>query len=69
MEEFKHKFRFIAAENILKKFDGELTLQVAIALDIADRRLASKSTRLTKNVTEDEWKILQMSKEESQSLE
>ena len=72
---FYQEFRVVYAESLLKKFDGELTLQDLVAFNIAVKRLNRKDPEimdeyystiygleLVTYVTDDEWKILQMPK-------
>ena len=58
-ELFRQEFQIVAADSILKRFDGDLNLQILVSLNIAEKRLDSKLFPTVVNETE--WKILQMS--------
>ena len=55
------EYRALQAESILKEFNGELTSQILVALNIAEKRLQSNSDELI--VTESEWEILEITKD------
>lgn len=53
---FTREYRVIFAESILKKFDGKLTPQVRVSLEIAERRLVGEAEPLVNGV---DWAVLQ----------
>ena len=59
-EPFRQHFRRILAESVLKKFDGELTLQTLLALNITESRLLSDEPL----VDDAQNEVLKMSKQE-----
>ena len=59
-EPFRQQFRRNLAESLLKKFDGELTLQTLLALNITESRLLSDEPLVNDAHNE----VLKMSKQE-----
>ena len=52
---FENEFRIIAAENMLKSFEGDLTPQILVALRIAEKRLHNQKITYVNNT---EWEVL-----------
>ena len=46
LELFEHEYFTVQAETLLKKFEGELTLQDLVALKITEKRLGSQDDQL-----------------------